>query len=100
MQTGEIPIKYKKGGKEVDVPGKAREVREFNGRNYIMEEAIKGDYALIKVWKADEYGNCVFRCASLSRLASRGDMLTATVRPPPAATPRRTSRARWLARPR
>ncbi|TNY18185.1 succinyl-CoA:3-ketoacid-coenzyme A transferase subunit A [Rhodotorula diobovata] len=64
VQTGEIPIKYKKGGKEVDVPGKAREVREFNGRNYIVEEAIKGDYALIKVWKADEYGNCVFRYAA------------------------------------
>ncbi|BGP41010.1 hypothetical protein JCM10450v2_005021 [Rhodotorula kratochvilovae] len=64
VQTGEIPIRYKKGGKEVEIPGKAREVREFNGKGYIMEEAIKGDYALIKVWKADEYGNCVFRYAA------------------------------------
>ncbi|KAM0789168.1 hypothetical protein ACM66B_000016 [Microbotryomycetes sp. NB124-2] len=64
VQTGEIPIKYKEGGKEVDIPGKPREVREFGGKGYIMEEAIKGDYAFIKVWKADEYGNCVFRYAA------------------------------------
>ncbi|GAA5881695.1 hypothetical protein JCM5296_005478 [Sporobolomyces johnsonii] len=64
VQTGEIPIRYKEGGKEVDIPGKPRETREFNGKGYIMEEAIKGDYALIKVWKADEYGNCVFRYAA------------------------------------
>ena len=70
VQTGEIPIRYKKGGKEVEIPGKAREVREFNGKGYIMEEAIKGDYALIKVWKADEYGNCVFRCVPVRSLVS------------------------------
>ncbi|BGO92309.1 hypothetical protein NBRC10512_007719 [Rhodotorula toruloides] len=64
VQTGEIPIKYTEGGKEVEVPGKPREVREFNGKGYLMEEAIKGDYALVKVWKADEYGNCVFRYAA------------------------------------
>ncbi|GEM08034.1 succinyl-CoA:3-ketoacid-coenzyme A transferase [Rhodotorula toruloides] len=64
VQTGEIPIKYKEGGKEVEIPGKPREVREFNGKGYLMEEAIKGDYALVKVWKADEYGNCVFRYAA------------------------------------
>ncbi|SCV69890.1 BQ2448_1284 [Microbotryum intermedium] len=65
VQTGEIPIRYKEGGKqEVDIPGKPREVREFDGKGYIMEEAIKGDYAFIKVWKADGYGNCVFRYAA------------------------------------
>ncbi|KWU42338.1 3-oxoacid CoA-transferase [Rhodotorula sp. JG-1b] len=65
VQTGEIPIKYKEGTQqEIEVPGKPREVREFNGRGYLMEEAIIGDYALVKVWKADEYGNCVFRYAA------------------------------------
>lgn len=37
------------------------QVKEFNGRHYIMEEAITGDYALIKAWKADRAGNIVFR---------------------------------------
>ena len=35
--------------------------REFNGRNYILEEAITGDFALIKAWRADRCGNLVFR---------------------------------------
>ncbi|GAA5888629.1 hypothetical protein JCM16303_005293 [Sporobolomyces ruberrimus] len=64
VETGEIPIRYKEGGKEVEIPGKPRETREFGGKGYLMEEAIKGDYALIKVWKADEYGNCIFRYAN------------------------------------
>ena len=38
-----------------------REERVFNGRNYIMEEGITGDYALVKAWKADKAGNLVFR---------------------------------------
>ena len=40
---------------------KPRETREFNGRHYIMEEAIKGDVAFIRAWKADEAGNVIFR---------------------------------------
>lgn len=35
--------------------------REFNGQSYIMEEAICGEFALIKAWKADKEGNLIFR---------------------------------------
>ena len=35
--------------------------RQFHGRNYIMEEAITGDFALVKAWKADKAGNLIFR---------------------------------------
>ena len=38
-----------------------KEVREFNGRPYIMEQAITGDFALVKGWKADWYGNVIYR---------------------------------------
>jgi 3-oxoacid CoA-transferase subunit A len=38
-----------------------KEERQFNGRDYILEEAITGDFAIIKAWKADRYGNLVFR---------------------------------------
>ncbi|MEH6627200.1 MAG: CoA transferase subunit A [Motiliproteus sp.] len=38
-----------------------KEVREFNGRNYILESAIIGDFAIVKGWKADRYGNVVYR---------------------------------------
>lgn len=40
-----------------------KETREFNGKAYVMEEAIFGDYAFVKVAKADRLGNCQFRKA-------------------------------------
>jgi len=38
-----------------------KEEREIDGRMYILEHAIKGDFAIVKAWKADRYGNLVFR---------------------------------------
>jgi 3-oxoacid CoA-transferase subunit A len=41
--------------------GEGKEVREFDGRQYILEESIVGDFSIGKAWKADRYGNLVFR---------------------------------------
>ena len=38
-----------------------KETREFDGRQYVMERGLKADYALVKAWKADRWGNLVFR---------------------------------------
>lgn len=38
-----------------------RETREFNGREYLLEEALGGDVALVKAWRGDTHGNLVFR---------------------------------------
>ncbi|UOF92848.1 CoA transferase subunit A [Fodinisporobacter ferrooxydans] len=38
-----------------------KEQREFDGRTYILERGIVGDFALVKAWKADTMGNLVFR---------------------------------------
>ena len=38
-----------------------KEVRNFNGRDYVMETGLIADLAIIKAWKADERGNLVFR---------------------------------------
>src|SRR5437868_3368985 len=38
-----------------------KEVREFDGRTYLMEHALKADFALIKAWKGDKWGNLVYR---------------------------------------
>ncbi|WP_370601576.1 CoA transferase subunit A [Pseudomonas nitroreducens] len=38
-----------------------KEVREFEGRHYVMERAITGDFAIVKGWKADHYGNVIYR---------------------------------------
>jgi 3-oxoacid CoA-transferase subunit A len=40
---------------------KGKEVREFDGRPYVMERALHADFALIRAWKADRWGNLVFR---------------------------------------
>ncbi|RRU89841.1 CoA transferase subunit A [Stenotrophomonas maltophilia] len=38
-----------------------KETREFDGKHYVMETALRADVALVKAWKADEAGNLVFR---------------------------------------
>ncbi len=38
-----------------------KEVREFDGKTYLMERALYADYAFIKAWKGDPWGNLVFR---------------------------------------
>jgi len=43
------------------VVAEGKETREFDGRHYVMETALRADVALVKAWKADEAGNLVFR---------------------------------------
>lgn len=38
-----------------------KEVRIFNGKPYLMEMGIKADFALVKAWKGDQFGNLIFR---------------------------------------
>ncbi len=38
-----------------------KDIREFEGRPYVMERGIKGEFALIRAWKADTFGNLIFR---------------------------------------
>jgi len=64
LEEGGFPIRFGPNG-EMEGPdviqAQPRESREFNGRKYIMEEAITGDFSLIKAWKGDTHGNLVFR---------------------------------------
>ncbi|HEY2456946.1 MAG TPA: CoA transferase subunit A [Candidatus Acidoferrum sp.] len=38
-----------------------KETREFAGRQYVMERALHGDFAFIKAWKGDRWGNLIYR---------------------------------------
>lgn len=38
-----------------------KETRDFDGRSYVMERGITGDFALVKAWKGDRHGNLVYR---------------------------------------
>eukprot|EP00931_Biecheleriopsis_adriatica_P011491 TRINITY_DN11257_c0_g1_i2.p1 TRINITY_DN11257_c0_g1~~TRINITY_DN11257_c0_g1_i2.p1 ORF type:complete len:518 (+),score=140.70 TRINITY_DN11257_c0_g1_i2:101-1654(+) len=67
VHEGTNVIKYGPGGakaKDIEIQSKPRESREFDGKGYVMEEAIVGDIALVKAWKADERGNLVWRATS------------------------------------
>ena len=41
-----------------------KEVRNFNGKDYLMEYAFEADFALVKAWKGDTAGNLIFRSTS------------------------------------
>ena len=43
------------------VVGENKEAREFDGRTYVMEHALKADFAFVKAWKGDKWGNLVYR---------------------------------------
>lgn len=60
IHLGGAPIKYNSDGSILEA-SPPRESREFGGRDFVMESAITGDYALVKAWKADRAGNLIFR---------------------------------------
>ncbi len=38
-----------------------KEQRTFDGREYVLEKALKADFALVKAWKGDRHGNLIYR---------------------------------------
>ena len=38
-----------------------KETRDFNGRQYVLERGIRGDFAFVKAWKGDRWGNLIYR---------------------------------------
>lgn len=59
------------------VIAEGKEVREFDGRPYVLEHALKADFGLVKAWKGDRAGNLIFRktaqnfnpmCATASKI--------------------------------
>jgi 3-oxoacid CoA-transferase subunit A len=55
-----IPAFYTPAGVGT-VVADGKELREFDGRTYVMERALKADFALIKAWRGDRMGNLVYR---------------------------------------
>lgn len=54
-----IPAFYTPAGVGTPI-GEGREVRTFNGKEYLLEEGMTADFALIKAWKADTTGNLIY----------------------------------------
>jgi len=43
-----------------------KEVKQFNGRDYILEESVTGEFAIVKAWKADKIGNLIYRDTAMN----------------------------------
>ncbi len=76
-----IPAFFTPAGYGTEV-AEGKEVREFNGKRYLMELALQADFAMVKAWKGDKYGNLVFRKTTRnfsSSMARAGNITIAEV---------------------
>ena len=55
-----FPAFYTPAGYGTEV-AEGKETREFNGKMYVLEEALKADFSFVKAWKGDEAGNLIFK---------------------------------------
>lgn len=55
-----IPAFFTPAGVGTEI-AEGKEVRAFNGKQYLMELALPADFAIVKAWKGDRFGNLVFR---------------------------------------
>ena len=60
-----IPAFYTATGYGTPI-AEGKDVKKFDGRPYILEESITGEFAIVKAWKADRYGNLVFRHTAMN----------------------------------
>ena len=58
-----IPAFYTATGYGTKV-AEGKETKEFNGKHYVMERGIVGDFAIVKAWKADRFGNAIYRLSA------------------------------------
>jgi len=58
-----IPAIFTPAGVGTEV-AEGKEIRNFNGKDYLMEYAFDADFALVKAWKGDTAGNLIFRSTS------------------------------------
>lgn len=76
-----IPAYYTPAGYGTEI-AVGKEVREFDGKMYLMEKAIHADFAIVKAWKGDKAGNLVFRKATRNfstSMAKAGNITIAEV---------------------
>src|SRR5271169_2044537 len=65
ISEGGLPTRYAADGGVAKVSQK-KETREFDGRLHVLEPAIRGDFAIVKAWKGDRFGNLVYRHTAMN----------------------------------
>jgi 3-oxoacid CoA-transferase/3-oxoacid CoA-transferase subunit A len=81
VSEGGMPLLYNPDG-SVKKYSEKKEIRQFDGRDYVLEPAIRGQYAIVKAWKGDRYGNLVFRHTAMNfnpMMATAADVTIAEV---------------------
>src|SRR5579863_9099192 len=76
-----IPAFYTPAGYGT-VVAEGKETREFGGRMYVLETALRGDFAFIKAWKGDRWGNLIYRKTARNlnpEMATAADFVIAEV---------------------
>jgi 3-oxoacid CoA-transferase A subunit len=63
VQTGGLPWRYAVDG-SIAVASPAKPTTEFEGRTFLLERALRADFAIVRAWKGDRHGNLVFRKAA------------------------------------
>jgi 3-oxoacid CoA-transferase len=63
VELGGNPTKYNADGTVAKL-SQPKEIKEFNGKKYVLEESLTADYACVKAWKADPLGNLVFHATA------------------------------------
>ncbi|MEO8799682.1 MAG: CoA transferase subunit A [Polyangiaceae bacterium] len=65
ISDGGLPLKYAADG-SVAKSSPKKEQRDFAGRTFVLEPAITGDFAIVKAWKGDRFGNLVYRHTAMN----------------------------------
>ncbi len=65
VSDGGLPLRHAADGSVAKRSAK-KETREFDGRTYVLEQAITGDFALVKAWRGDRFGNLVYRHTAMN----------------------------------
>ena len=76
-----IPAFFTPAGYGTEI-AEGKEIREFNGKQYLMEHALHASFAIVKAWKGDTMGNLVFRKTTRNfstSMAKAGDITIAEV---------------------
>ncbi|KAI7767499.1 hypothetical protein LZL87_010827 [Fusarium oxysporum] len=80
VQNGDLPSRNKPIGSSGDAKfPDPKDVKVFDGKPYLLERSITGDYAFVKAFKADKLGNCQFRLAAQNFNGPMGRNATMTI---------------------
>lgn len=65
VSEGGLPQKYDADG-SIAIASKPKEVRNFNGADYVLEESLSPDFGLVHAWKGDRHGNLMFHATAMN----------------------------------